>query len=383
MKVRNKTIAIDASRAFLAQPTGIERYSLELIKHLREPLVYQQVVLYVRPWSDAKNFSDRSAREHIERNFFPLPETWVVKAVKRRRLWTQLGLAEAMYRSRPEILLVPAHTIPFVHPRNTVVVVHGLEYKTAPSCYGFRERLYMDWSIKFSCRHARHIVAVSESTKRDIVKFYRIPERKISVIYEGVNRPENITEPSADCPRLTEKYFLFVGRLESRKGIVGLIESFARFKEKTGLPYKLVLAGRPGYGFERIKKVLETSFFASDIILPGFVDENCKWALLRRAETFLFVTEYEGFGLPVLEAQSVGVPVIVSDNSSLPEVVGQSALKVPFGDRRALAQAMFDLTLNDKLRCDIIGRGLKNVRRFSWEEAARQVAAILLDKKQS
>ena len=163
-------IGIDASRAFIRRRTGIEEYSYQIIKHLRDKLDGHQVILYVR-----KN-------QKID---FDLPKNWKVKVVKWPRLWTQFGLSLEMFLYPVNILLIPAHTVPIIHPRNTIVAIHGLEYEIVPQAYSFWERIYMRFSIKNSCRWAKKIIAVSKNTKEDLMNLYKVPGEKISVIYEG------------------------------------------------------------------------------------------------------------------------------------------------------------------------------------------------------
>lgn len=383
-------IGIDASRAFLKQRTGIEEYSYQVTKYLIEPLKDQEVVLYVR-----KN----------QKTDFVLPPNWKIKEIKWPRLWTQGGLALEMFFHPVDILFVPAHTVPWIHPVRTIVTIHGLEYEFFPKAYSWWERFYMRLSIKNSCRWASKIIAVSENTKKDLMKLYKVPENKISVVYEGIN---NKSDPPAGGLNLKQyqnsnieiqklgKYLLFIGRIEERKNIVRIIEAFEILKKKYGISHKLVLAGKPGFGFEKIKNYLSLSSYVSDVQMSGFVSEEEKWELLKNADAFVFATLYEGFGLPVLEAQSVGVPVVAGNNSSIPEVTvsnlrksdflsksdfDSSAVLVDSLDSEAIAEAIYKLISDKALRNDIIKKGLENVKRFSWEKCAEKVAKILRNEK--
>jgi glycosyltransferase involved in cell wall biosynthesis len=269
-----------------------------------------------------------------------------------------------------------------IHPKKTVVTVHGLEYEFSPESYGFWERLYMRWSIRFSVRVADRVIAVSENTKRDLIRLYAVPEKKIQVIYEGFAGPHSKNQDSRikiqeSSPRFQipdSKFFLFIGRLETRKNIVRMIEAFEIFKAKTGLPHWLVLAGKPGYGYEAIRSKLQATSYKQDIHELGYVSEEEKWELLKDAEVFMFPSLYEGFGLPVIEAQSVGVPVITADISSLPEVAGEGAVLVNPLDSGEIAAAMKTLVTDPSKRADIIEEATRNVDRFSWAQCAREVA---------
>ena len=167
-------IGIDASRAFLRRRTGIEEYSYQVIRSLRDAVPKEnRVVLYVRPG---------------QRIDFEIPRNWMVKKLWAPRFWTQVRLSLEMLFHPPDVLFVPAHTVPIIHPKDTVVTVHGLEYETFPEAYSFLERLYMGFSIRFSVRVASRVIAVSENTKRDLARLYGVPEGKMSVVYEGVGR---------------------------------------------------------------------------------------------------------------------------------------------------------------------------------------------------
>jgi len=399
------TIGIDASRAFGKQRTGIENYSFHVIRALRGPLGSDRVVLYTRDGA------------HIP---FSLPESWEVRTITWPILWTQGGLAWEMWRRPVNTLFVPAHTPPWIHPKKSVVVVHGLEYERIPEAYFFLNRWVHRTGTKLSCRWAGRIISVSESTKRDLVEFYGIDEEKIVMIYEG--RPQIMdkrkwivgkeTQLASSPPQLRGSgesasrggaelrgkcledrkgvntsyvmphtpYFLFIGRLEARKNIVRMIEAFERFKEKSGASHQLVLAGSPGYGYKHIEYQIEKSKYREYIREMGYVREDEKWKLFRNADALVFVSLAEGFGLPILEAQAVGTPVITSNIPALLEVAGEGAICVDPKDEGEIVRALVRITdhetQNTKSK-NVVELGRENVRRFSWEKTAREIAQVL------
>jgi glycosyltransferase involved in cell wall biosynthesis len=212
------------------------------------------------------------------------------------------------------------------------------------------------------------------------MNLYGVASDKIDVIYEGYENAENFTSRSFSENKIEKPYLLFVGRIEDRKNISNIIKAFEILKERYNIGHKLVLAGRVGYGYEKIRNQISNSRFSDDIIELGFVSEEEKWKLLKSAEVFIFPTLYEGFGIPILEAQSVGCPVVASNNSSIPEVVGESAILVKPESAMDIAENIFKLISDEKLKDDIIQKGLENVKRFSWEKCARQIAEILVKK---
>jgi glycosyltransferase involved in cell wall biosynthesis len=392
-------IGIDASRAFASQKTGIEEYSYQVIKHLRHELQNDEVFLYIR-----KN-------QKIDFNF---PKNWKIKVIKFPYLWTQIGLSLEMLFHPVNVLFIPAHVVPLIHPKNTIVTIHGLEFEVMPEGYSFWARLYMRWSIKMSCRWAKKIIAVSENTRKDLVGLYGVDQEKIEVIYEGVNFSpfgkggmkggfeEKIesnkslsNSPFAKGREQERPYLLFIGRLEKRKNIEGIIEAYKILKEKYKIPHSLVLAGGPGHGYKNLrlkisakggsassgKNSFQISNFKLKIIELGYIDESLKWQLLSNADVFLFPTFYEGFGLPVLEAQSVGVPVVASNNSSIPEIVRTgrdlSVQLVNPHNSSEIAEAAYSLISNPELKNDIIKKGYENIKRFSWKDCSFRVSKIL------
>lgn len=379
-QLKARVIGIDASRAFLKRRTGIEEYSYQVIKHLRDTLSSDaQVVLYVR-----KKFSFVEGRLQmsIPEIDFELPRNWTVRALWAPRFWTQLALSLEMLWRAPDVLFVPAHTVPIIHPKKTVVTIHGLEYEFCPGAYSLWERIYMHYSIKFSCRVASTVICVSENTKRDVMAFYRVMEEKIAVISEGYDN--NAQSPNHKNQIIskaqitkTKPYLLFIGRLEERKNIVRMVEAFEILKEQYRIPHELLLAGKPGFGYGRIANKLQAISYKQEIKELGYVSEEEKWELLRNADVFLFPTLYEGFGIPVLEAQSVRVPVVTSNTSSLPEVAGLGAVLVDPTSVESIAEGVQRLLSDQGLRSGIIEKATHNVSRYSWARCAKEIVTIL------
>lgn len=355
-------IGIDASRAFQKNKTGIEEYSYQVIKHLREFLKNENVILYCNPAINA--VPD-----------FELPEKWKIKNLRAPIFWTQIRFSLEMLFHPVDVLFVPAHTVPLIHAKNTIVTIHGLEYEFCPEAYSSWQRFYMRFVIKNSCRWARKIIAVSENTKRDLMKLYGVPEEKVKVIYEGISTSQDSDYPR---PNLSDKrYFLFVGRLEERKNIIGIVEAFDTLKKKYKITQKLILVGKFGFGGEKIESKIRNSEYKSDIILTGYASDEDKHYLLANADAFMFPTFYEGFGLPILEAQSMGVPVITSNVSSTPEVAGSGAVLVDPNDPDAIAEAAHKIISDESSRGYIIEKGYENIKRFSWKKCAEEVSSII------
>ncbi len=363
-------IAIDASRAFLHERTGIEEYSYQLIKSMREPLEGYNVTLFLRP----------GTKENVD---FQLPDNWKIKELWAPKYWTYIRLSLALFFGRYDRLFVPSHIVPPFHPSYTVVTVHGLEYEITPEAFSEFEIRRMRRGIKNSCKWSKYIICVSNNTKRDLMRLYNIPREKIRVIYEGKNLPtivsNSITSKIINSFGLEfGKYLIFVGRIEIRKNIINILQAYEMLREHFKITEKLVLVGKEGYGWEEIKQKIDEHYFREDIIITGFVSDEEKSALMRGASVFVFPTLYEGFGLPVLESQQLGVPVVTSNSSSLKEVSGNGALLVDPQKPSEIAKAINELLTNKEVSRDIVQKGVDNLDRFDWKRAGKLTARVLL-----
>ncbi|MGK2849184.1 MAG: glycosyltransferase family 4 protein [Minisyncoccota bacterium] len=366
-------IGIDASRACLRHRTGIEEYAYQIIRHARAYIPdTDRVILYVRA---KRRFVRGRLMTEVPTLDFSLPHHWEIRGIWAPRFWTQISLSWEMWRRAPDVLFIPAHTIPFIHPRKTIVTIHGLEYEFCPEGYSHWARWYMRFSIRFSCRAAKTIICVSHNTKRDVMRLYAVPTDKIVVVAEGYGRP-----PSQKTKVLATDhtpYILFIGRLEARKNIVRLIQAFSLLKKKFAIPHTLVLIGKSGYGYADILTAHQADFFGAFIQELGYVTETEKWHWLAHADIFAFPTLYEGFGIPVLEAQSMGVPVVTAYRASLPEVAAEGAVYVNPESVESIADGLWRVISEKTVRDGIIDKGQINRMRFSWAMSAQEVVRIL------
>jgi glycosyltransferase involved in cell wall biosynthesis len=363
-------IGIDASRALTKERTGTEEYSYQLIKNLAMmDLKNHQIFLYARKNSVID---------------FDLPDNFKLKIIPINKLWTQIGLASEMMKNKPDVLFIPSYTIPQIHPPKTVVTIHGLEYKYCPECYSVKERLFLELNTLLSIKWSSKIIVPSESTKKDLIKFYGVESGKVKVVYHGVS---SIKYPALSIKQDFKKSFsiLFIGRLEKRKNLVNLIKAFELLRRRhsrmspAGQSCKLILAGKKGFGFEEIKKAIQESQFNKDIILKNYILEEEKNELYKNAGLFILPSFYEGFGLPILEAMSYGVPVVCSNASSLPEVAGNAALLINPNNIQEIADAMNKVFSDDGLKNNMIEKRFENVEKFSWEKCAKKTLGILLN----
>lgn len=370
-------IGIDGSRAQRAKRTGTERYSLEIIRHLLAlpEATQHRWRLYLETEPPPTFFSatpGRALPPHVELCILP-----------RQHLWTHLALARTVTRQPPDVLFIPAHVVPFVLPTQrlpaSVVTIHDLGYHAFPTTHSHFQRIYLPWSTRWSTGTATHIIAISQATAADLHHYYNTPTQKITVIHEATTESQvawsNIIVRS-HYP-LPTTYGLYVGTLQPRKNLERLIYAYQKLVQQQKVAWDLVLAGADGGQRSALMQLVARRQLTQRIHLLGYVADEALPALYWGARFFCFPSLYEGFGLPILEAQTHGVPVMTTNNSALPEIAGDAALLVDPTDVDAIADAMLQLSQDEPLRQRLIEAGYANVKRFSWEKAARETLAVL------
>ena len=236
------------------------------------------------------------------------------------RLWTHVRLSVEMLRRRPGVLFVPAHVVPALHPPS-VVTIHDLGYLHHPEAHPASQRRMLHWSTRWSVFAARRIIAISENTKRDLIRSYRVPEEKIAVIPHGVAAefaPANAGAVSDVRARygLGARYVLAVGTVQPRKNLARLAAAVRQLNDN-GTRIDLAIAGKQGWLAADVMYEIENERASPFVRLLGYVPDADLPALYTGADVFAMPSLYEGFGMPVLEAMACGVPVVAADRSSL------------------------------------------------------------------
>jgi glycosyltransferase involved in cell wall biosynthesis len=335
------------------------------------------------PWAISAQEDNRGA----------LPSHAEVCVLPARRMWTHRALAAEVRQRPPGVLFVPSHVLPFViHPAHparrlspSVVTIHDLGYHFFPEMHTWRKRLYVDWGTRWSVATATAVIAISHATAADLERITGTRTKahggKIHVVHEAASAPPMPTPEAIAALRAryawTRPYALYVGTLQPRKNLARLLTAYEQLYQHGEASFDLVLAGKAGWLSQGIVAQATQSPYANHIHLPGYVADEDLPVLMAGAQFFTFPSLYEGFGLPILEAQQVGVPVMTATASSLPEVAGDAALYVNPTDVEAIAQAMLRLSQDEALRQELIAAGHRNVQRFSWEKAAAETLAVL------
>jgi glycosyltransferase involved in cell wall biosynthesis len=384
-------IAIDASRALKGNPTGTERYAFEIIRNLlalpaaraHEWLLYLPHDLpaaQAGPTAQAGPAAQAGPTAHALLRGAPA----TLRVLPQTRGWTHRRLGPALERDRPDVLFVPAHVLPLMAPGHlppSVVTVHDLGYLHLPATHTASQRLYLEASTRYAVRHATRLIAVSHATARDLRSAYHADSARLRVVHEAAAPAAPVTPAAVTATQarygLARPYALFIGTLQPRKNLLRMAHAVATLHAAGHVHFDLVLAGAPGWKSAPLLTDLATLGLGNRLRLTGYLPDADAAALLHGALFFCYASLFEGFGLPVLEAQQAGVPVLTANNSSLPEIAADAALLVDPNNVDAIAAAMLRLSLDENLRAALIAAGHENVKRFSWEKAAAETLAVL------
>src|SRR3989344_5320863 len=366
-------IGFDGSRAFSKKRTGTENYSYQLLKSLSTIDKKNQYIVYLRPgvevgesWSENLTF----------------------KVISWSRLWTQGGLVIQTFIDDLDVLFVPAHTLPVISKPGlkTVMTVHDLGAEYLPKMYQLKQQLYLKYITRYQLTSATKLIAVSKATKMDIIKKVGINPKKVEVVYEGYDNKlfkpvKSDTQVSSLMP-----FFLFVGTIQPRKNLARLIQAFALFvnrdslnsneKRKTKNGFRLLIVGSKGWASSEIYMLPKKLGIEGRVKFLGYVPDKDMPALYSNALALVFPSLFEGFGLPILEAQASGCPVITSNTSSMPEVAGKGAILVDPYSTSDIVKGMSDI-LNKEIRDKLTKAGFENIKRFSWEKCAKETLSVL------
>ncbi|MCZ7543730.1 MAG: glycosyltransferase family 4 protein [Anaerolineae bacterium] len=280
-------------------------------------------------------------------------------------------------RARVDLHHGMAFVTPLLSPCPSVVTVYDLSFMHYPEYFRPLNRLYLRLMTPLSCRRARRVIAISESTARDVAGALGVPASRIDVAVPGVDA--RFFEPIPDARMaafraargLPPRFLLFLGTLEPRKNLLTLLRAYAALPDRA---VKLVLAGGRGWLYGEIFDAIASLGLDGDVLTPGYVPDDELPLWYRAAEAFVYPSIYEGFGLPLLEAMASGAPVVAADTSSLPEAVGDAGLLVPPTDVEAWAGALAQAIDAPAWRAEAGAWGRARARQFSWARTAAQTA---------
>jgi glycosyltransferase involved in cell wall biosynthesis len=378
-------VAIDARPAISSGMTGVGHYIRELI--LRLPQVdrhttyvawYLNARRALRPWRWGRRFFPR--RPNLVERWTPIPATWFERTSLRREL------PRLEWLTGFDVLFAPNFVPPPTRSRRLVVTVHDLAFRLYPETAPLATRRWLA-RLERALEQAAEIIVPSEATRTDLLRQYSLEPARISVIHHGVDHdrfrpalPEEVERVRLRY-RIDGPYLLFVGGIEPRKNLPGLLRAYAQLPRSSATA--LVIAGASvawnPEGMEALRDALDAlpGAYRAKVVLTGYVHDREKVALYTGADALVFPSRYEGFGFPVLEAMACGTPVVTSNVSSLPEVAGDAAVLVDPDDDRAIAGGIQRVIADGRLRERLREAGLARAAAFTWEDSARRTAEVL------
>jgi glycosyltransferase involved in cell wall biosynthesis len=379
-----KRIGIDAN-CLLYDQSGFGRYTSNLIKNILKNDSANEYFLYanfIRKSSQRKkilsDFIYETKAKNVHLRILSLPSQW-----KEIISGTNFPYSKIMPDSLDLYFSPHFAGIPRNGFNKQVVTIHDLVFLKYPEHRGTKLSRYYLKRTKIAIEKSDKIIAVSLSTKKDLIELLQVPKEKIQVIYEGADDNFRVIADARTTTLRTKKYvdlktkyILSVGNLEPRKNLSVIIKAFSLLPLNLQQQYKIVFVGGKGWNNQELAQTIDDYNLSGKIIFTGYVPDKDLPYLYNRAAVFIYPSLYEGFGLPVLEAMSCGTPVITSNLSSLPEIVGRAGILVNPKNEQELAGAIKNILERPKMALSMKKKGLLQAKKFSWQKAAKETLKV-------
>ena len=420
-------IGLDASRANRSHKSGTEWYAYYLIRALARLDDKNDYILY----------TDQPLRAGLLDLINEQPADYLIKESRINKggwqeiisphhnfkgkvlrwpfkfLWTQGRLSWEMLAHRPDVLFVPAHALPIIHPAKSVVTIHDIGFKQVEKLYSqdlimsqtrrhyrlfnfliktvSRGRYqgsqldYLRWSTQYALRKAKKIITISHFSQQELLKYYEADAKKIKIIYNGYNHrlyqpiiDQTIIQKTLDKYNIKQPFIFYIGRLEKKKNTDKLVEAFCLLREQCPeIKHKLYLVGDASYGYDEIKYQINEFNLVDEVIMTGWVEEEDVPAIFSAAAAFVFPSNYEGFGIPLLQAMACQTPIVASRAASIPEIADEAALLFNPNDVYDMAEKIAKVITNHDLRTKLIKAGQERVKNFSWQKCAQETLEVI------
>ncbi len=368
---RRLRIGIDAT-AVPARRTGAGNYIFNLVKALTRVDQRNEYVVFAQP-AFAEQLGPTPANMRVDVRTFG--------SRAQRLLWEQATLPRLVSRLTLDLLHSPHYTMPLGLRTRSVVTFCDMTFVLYPELHEPVKRVFFPAIMRWSARRADRLIAISESTGHDLARLWQVPAGRITTIPLAADPKFNAPE-EADVAGITARYglagrgyILYVGVLEPRKNVDRLVEAFAAIAAQVP-DVDLAIAGGRGWMYDAIFAQVARTGLSERVKFLGHITQEELPALYAGARAFAYPSQYEGFGIPVLEAMLCGTPVVTTNVSSMPEVVGDSALLVHPDDTPGLAAALLRVLQDRELAGELVRRGRAQGRRFSWDRSARETVAV-------
>lgn len=285
-----------------------------------------------------------------------------------------IGIARRMKRFRPHLLhSLKTHLNPW-KSCPAIITIHDLIFLRRPEFYPASWKMYWKPMVMTAARLATAVIADSHNTAADVRDLLGVPGEKIHVVHLGA--PDVAPAAATERPPHPSPYYLYVGNITVRKNVDGLVRAFDLCKQRFHIPHDLIVVGNLDWKGREILDGAARCASAASIAYRGYVSNEELSTLYRNAAAFVYLSHYEGFGLPVLEAMAHGCPVVAARTSSLPEVAGEAALLVDPDNVEEIASAMERCASSPELRSDLVRRGYERASRFTWEKTAEETLNV-------
>ncbi|MFA5270025.1 MAG: glycosyltransferase family 1 protein [Patescibacteria group bacterium] len=367
------TIGIDARLFGTAQAAGIGQYAEELVRYLVKHDAVNQYKVFVTGEAGPT---------------FPIYAPNLTKLVVPFRHYTyseQFLYPNILKRAGLDLIHYTNFNTPiFFRKIKSVVTIHDLTLWFFPGRKqkGAIKQLLYRIVIGRACRNANHIIAITEATKQDIVKWLKIDPAKITVVYEAASeryhqliQPANLEQVKRKF-NITKPYFLYTGQWRAHKNVIRLIRAFALLRRRYQLDHQLVLVGKVDSVYPQVMATIKELGLQDDVVLTGYVADDELPYLYNGADCFVFPSLYEGFGLPPLEAMACGAPVVSSNVSCMPEVLGDAAIYFDPLSVEDMAKAMAEVGKNYTLKRELRAKGLRQAKLYSFDRMAEETLAV-------
>ncbi len=293
-------------------------------------------------------------------------------------LWFEVSVRRALKKHQPDVFLSPDGYLSLLSKKKQIAVIHDINFEFFPQFLPVGARIYLRYFFPKFAQKAERIITVSEFSKKEIEEQYHIDAAKVDVAYNGVAneyQPIPIEEAKNVRWHYTRgiPYFVYVGALQPRKNIEFLLKAYEAFRKKTETPHRLVIVGEKKWWSSKHEQTYQNMQFKDEVIFTGRLDLDELAKVVAASLALVYVSFYEGFGIPVVEGMKSGVPVICSNLSSMPEVAGDAALLVNPYDEESIAEAMLSLHQSPALQKELRTKGIERASIFSWDRTAKNV----------
>lgn len=379
------TIGIDIS-ALTIKRTGVGNYSLSILESVLSLDKKNNYVLFAFVFSGESFIRESSLVK------FPNVKLKIYRTHRGllRRLWHFIPFASADFFYKgvdflhlSDIFYLPTRRIP------TLATIYDLTPSLFPHYHYARNIEFHNRRNKFIAKHAKLVITLSQNSKKDINNVMGMPASKIRVIPGAISdkyypiKNRTLIQKVLRKYHLKEgQYFLFIGTIEPRKNIEGILQAYAKIRNQIKSPFKVVIIGEKAWGWKNLQKNIKKLNLEKKILVTGYIPDADLVPIINGAKLFIYPSFYEGFGLPVLEAMACGIPVISSNTSSLPEVIGDSGFMVDPNDHNKLASYMLKIIHDTKLHAKLSKKALERSKLFSWKSSAQKTLKVYEEMKE-